>query len=747
MSCPEELELFLFHDGEELDEEHARDLGEHLATCTACQRALAELLGVGQAFAPSESISSREEEAFMVELVRKIDLEDRASDDAAVPSAVMQRLRAALVACAIVGSILVLFFTFFAVKASDIGTRYAGSAAMDAAVAREAGQSPLAPSSRLVEWVDDTRSTNGSRRLMKVPVEADVGVARDAAAVAGGEWSLRDAYGRAVGRISHGQDGSLVTCYFDRNGECQLVDEAAPVEGPGQVDEGGSPSRWPRAIGPSGRFATTYRPGLGHLAWLERELGLGQVAEAARQLVANVGRGHGPALAPPADRALALDVRAEMTKLPPGGGPVHVAITLRSSTGASAERPPVAVHLVVDTSGSMDGGPLRQARAAAWQLVDLLRPEDRFSLTTCSNDARVVVPEGPVGPRRSEIHGLIDGLEANEGTNLEAGLRQGYGQARRSQRRGDAVQLVIVLSDGFPNVGVTNRWDLSELSAEAFEGGIETTSIGIGDRYAPEVMSALAEYGAGGYYHVNDPAMIEQILRDEVEIRAQPVARAVEVVVRLGDGVELLEAYGSRRLSAAESLRVGATEVAIDVQEATRPGIARDRQAERAGGTRFFIPGFARDDQHTILLRLRAPAGAAGTTVALAEVELRYRDRLSQSNERTELVARVGRAGSEDEALASRDRELFGSVVAFRTGRALLEAARLLSEHDTASALALLWERAQALRSTSSQIGDEALLADADRLDAFTRAVADQETPDPLSTSWVLEQAGAGFMR
>lgn len=694
MRCPEELELFLFHDGEELGETRARELGEHLATCTACQRALAELLAVGHAFAPPESISSRDEDAFMAELVRRIDHDDRAPDADALPSAVMRRLRAAMAACAIVGSILVLFFTFFAVKTFDVGARSAGSAATDAAA-----------DARLVEWVEDPRSPDGGGRLMKIPVD-DERVARGPAAVAGGAWSLRDADGRVVGRISYDRDGYLVTCTFDRSGECQPIVEAAS-------DEGESPPRGPRAIDPDARLATTYRPGRGPLARLEPDLG--RLAGAALELVAAAGRGHGPALAPPADRALALDVRPEMAELPPDGGPVHLAITLRSSTAAPPpERPPVAVHLVVDAPGSMGGGPLAQIRQAAWRLVDLLQPDDRFSLTTCSSDARVVVPEGPVGPRRSEIRGLIGGLEATDRTDLEAGLRQGYGQARRSQRRGDAVQLVIVLSGGSPSVGVTDRLALSELSAEAFESGIETTSIGIGDRHAPEVVSALAEHGAGGCHLVTDAAAIEQILRDEVEIRARPVARAVEVVVRLGDGVELLDAY-----------------------------VARDLQ----GGVRFFIPGFARDDRHTILLRLRAPAGAAGATVALAEVELRYDDRLTRSNAATEVVARAGRAGSEAEALASRDRELFGSVVAFRTGRALLEASRLLREHDTAAALALLWERAQALRSASSRIGDEALLTDADRLDAFTRAVADEEATDPRSTGWILEQAGAAFMR
>ena len=73
MSCPEELELFLLHEGEELEEDRAKEIGEHLATCTDCQATLAELKMLGAAFTPPESFTQRDEDAFILDLVREID--------------------------------------------------------------------------------------------------------------------------------------------------------------------------------------------------------------------------------------------------------------------------------------------------------------------------------------------------------------------------------------------------------------------------------------------------------------------------------------------------------------------------------------------------------------------------------------------------------------------------------------------------------------------------------------------------
>jgi Ca-activated chloride channel family protein len=483
------------------------------------------------------------------------------------------------------------------------------------------------------------------------------------------------------------------------------------------------------------------------MARFERQMLVGSAPEPVIALVADEGRGHGPLLEPPQDRALAIALTPGLTKLPPGGGPVHLAITLRSTTRAPTSRPKVAIHLVMDTSGSMSGQAIEQARQAALTLVGLLEPTDRFSLVSYSSDARLVVPDGPVGARRPAILAQIQSLQAAGGTNLEAGLRLGYQQAQASRSEEDQVQLVVVLSDGQPNQGLTDPWALSEMSAAAFQAEVETTSIGVGDSYEPQVMSMIAEHGAGGYYYLPDASTIEQVLRAELEVRTQPVARGVEVRVRLGAGVELLQAYGSRRLNEAEAARVRATEVAIDNQEAHRNGIDIDRQEDREGGMRFFIPGFARDDEHTILLRLRVPAGAAGQPLTLAAVELRYKDRVLGANGGDERQVAATYASSAIESDATQDVAVRRAVYAFRTGEELVNVSALLAQGAQQEALETLWERVEVLRSAGERLGDAGLRQDAERLDGMRQAVLSRSLGSDLMTGSMLQRAGNAFMR
>jgi Ca-activated chloride channel family protein len=221
----------------------------------------------------------------------------------------------------------------------------------------------------------------------------------------------------------------------------------------------------------------------------------------------------------------------------------------------------------------------------------------------------------------------------------------------------------------------------------------------------------------------------------------------VELRVRLGDGVQLLQAYGSRRLNEAEAARVRATEVAIDNQEAHRSAINVDRQEDREGGMRFFIPGFARDDEHTILLRLQVPAGAAGLDLALASVELRYKDRVLGANGGDERQVRAGYASSALESEASQDVAVRRAVYAFRTGEELVNLSALLSQGAQQEALQALWERVEVLRGASERLGDAGLRADAERLDGMRQAVLARSMGNDLRTGSMLQRAGNAFMR
>ena len=67
------------------------------------------------------------------------------------------------------------------------------------------------------------------------------------------------------------------------------------------------------------------------------------------------------------------------------------------------------------------------------------------------------------------------------------------------------MRVVLLLSDGRANSGITSSDRLSRLALDAFQSGVQTSSFGLGADYDGELMSSIANDGAGGYYYLRDP--------------------------------------------------------------------------------------------------------------------------------------------------------------------------------------------------------------------------------------------------
>ncbi len=85
------------------------------------------------------------------------------------------------------------------------------------------------------------------------------------------------------------------------------------------------------------------------------------------------------------------------------------------------------VVFVIDTSGSMEGTSLVQAKAALKLGLQFLGPDDRFNLVRFSSDSELLWRESvPAYPAYlEEANGFIDGLSANGGTVMAPALPQG----------------------------------------------------------------------------------------------------------------------------------------------------------------------------------------------------------------------------------------------------------------------------------------------------------------------------------
>jgi Ca-activated chloride channel family protein len=158
---------------------------------------------------------------------------------------------------------------------------------------------------------------------------------------------------------------------------------------------------------------------------------------------------------------------------------VLLRIGLQARDVRDRAREDAALTFVIDTSGSMEReGRLELVKEALRLLVDELGRNDTVAIVTFGNDARVLL-EPTRASDRSEILGVIGELRPDGSTNLEAGLRLGYGLARESMTE-NGIDRVVLASDGVANVGLTDPESILDAIRRDAEAGIELVSVGVG---------------------------------------------------------------------------------------------------------------------------------------------------------------------------------------------------------------------------------------------------------------------------
>jgi Ca-activated chloride channel family protein len=499
-------------------------------------------------------------------------------------------------------------------------------------------------------------------------------------------------------------------------------------------------------LDPNARYATTYRPGGAALAAFDAAVSRGQIPSTYKDLVGEFGSRYAPAIARPASGALAVSIDTERAAVSPVGGPMNLRVSLVSSE-AMATRAPLSVHIVLDTSGSMSGQAIDDARKAAEAVVSRLAFDDDFSMVTFSDTAHLLVADGPIGPRRAQIVSRIEGVQADGGTNISAGLDEGYAEAHDAHIAADAVRIVMLLSDGHANGGDTSPQNLAGRAARAFQDGIQTSSFGLGPDFDAALMSRIADRGAGGYYYLADTSQIAPALAREIDARLQPVATAVELRVRLRPDVSASKVFGSRELTAIEAAGVRAQEVAVDQQE-SKNGIARDRKNDAEGGMRFFIPAFARADRHATMITLELPPGTGERNVA--SVEVRYKDRLLGKNVTQEVPVHMRWAESDAASAQTENASVERMAQAFAAGETILAAAERVDAGDRAGARRLLDERVDVLQRAADSLHEPMLAEDGGRLARLASAVGGGPgagaVGDPLPLVVMLRGSGYGYL-
>ena len=193
---------------------------------------------------------------------------------------------------------------------------------------------------------------------------------------------------------------------------------------------------------------------------------------------------------------------------------------------------------VVDSSGSMNGNKMRQAKEAARFVIDHLNDKDRFALIDFDDGVTLFDPELVPADRahRDKALQFVENIEASGGTNINEALLR----ALRLITAGERPNYVLFLTDGQPTVGITE--------VRGILGNIDKSNIararlfvfGVGNDVNTELLDKLSSGNRGVSVYVGENEDLELALSGFYEKISSPLLSDLSLSVK---GIDVYDVY------------------------------------------------------------------------------------------------------------------------------------------------------------------------------------------------------------
>jgi Ca-activated chloride channel family protein len=193
------------------------------------------------------------------------------------------------------------------------------------------------------------------------------------------------------------------------------------------------------------------------------------------------------------------------------------------------------VIVVLDTSGSMEGEKMDQAKDALRFVLDHLNPEDRFNIVQFSTRVNTYADSLQPPQRARDAAAWVRSLEAGGSTDIDRAMLEALDMADRERPT-----IVIFLTDGLPTAGTVETDLILSDVKQAARSNMRVFTFGVGDDVNTVLLDSMAREMRGASAYVRPGERIDEQVSAFYSKVSTPVLADVKLTFR---GVRVDDTY------------------------------------------------------------------------------------------------------------------------------------------------------------------------------------------------------------
>lgn len=192
-------------------------------------------------------------------------------------------------------------------------------------------------------------------------------------------------------------------------------------------------------------------------------------------------------------------------KVPPEG------VLKRLSELWYAAKQPGSITLIIDTSGSMNGEPIRRAKEGAISFIEKMHSRDELEVIAFNNKINELVPLNSVSQVGESARQMVGGLFANGGTRLHDVIVHAVKRLTlRRQQFPDRHYGLIVLTDGQDEGSSTSRADMFDALPSTEDGlSIKIFTIAYGPKADQQLLKEISSRTNARSFVANEQEIVK----------------------------------------------------------------------------------------------------------------------------------------------------------------------------------------------------------------------------------------------